>query len=343
MHWNHRRNSQEMNLTRRLLSPLAFVAIAVAFAVAAVGCGSDDADTVDIELDWYPNTNHVGIYVAQERGYFEEEGLTVEINEPADPALVAQLVGSGERDFGVFYQTDTLLARNEGVPVVAVRSIVQRPLNSLMALKSSGITRPSDLRGKKVGYPGVDWNRSLLETMLESDGLTLDDVELVDIGWELWTTLAAGTIDAVIGGYWSHESYVLEDEGYPVNVIYQEDYGVPPYYEMMLITSERMLDEEPETVRKFADAFVRGYEWARANPERAIDILVDLNPEQLEGTEHIERLAIPALRDAWIAERGEIGTLTQERWDSVGTFMKNKGYIDQSLDLSAAWAPETFE
>ena len=321
------------------LAALSFGALVSCFS------GSSDSETVtvDIELDWYPNTNHAGIFVAQDRGFFEDEGINVEIKEPADPALVAQLVGSGERDFGVFYQTDTLLARNEGVPVVAVRSIVQRPLNCIMALQSSGITRPADLKGKKIGYPGIDWNISLLETMLESDGLTLDDVEVVDIGWTLWPTLASGTVDALIGAYWSHESYVLEDEGYPVNIIYADDHDVPAYYEMMLITSEQMIDEQPDVVRRFANAFVKGYEWSRDNPTEAIDTLVRLNQEQLEDTEHIERAAIGELRNTWIAENGNVGTLTQARWDAVGNFMKDKGFIDQDLVVADAWAPETFQ
>lgn len=330
-----------MNATylKRLLAIAALAALSLG---ALVSC-TEESEAVSIELDWYPNTNHVGIYVAQDRGYFADENLEVEIKEPADPALVAQLVGSGERDFGVFYQTDTLLARNEGVPVVAVRSIVQRPLNCIMALQTSGIERPSDLKGKKIGYPGIDWNISLLETMLESDGLTLDDVEVVDIGWTLWPTLAAGTVDALIGAYWSHESYVLEDEGYPVNIMYADDYGVPPYYEMMLITSEQMLETQPDVVRRFADAFVRGYEWSRENPSEALDILVRLNPTQLEETEHIERASIPALRDTWVAENGNVGTLTAARFDSVGNFMKDKGFIDADLPVQDAWAADTFQ
>ena len=323
------------------LTALSFGALASCFNASP----SPDTETVtvDIELDWYPNANHAGIFVAQDRGFFEDEGINVEIKEPADPALVAQLVGSGERDFGVFYQTDTLLARNEGVPVVAVRSIVQRPLNCIMALKSSGITRPADLKGKTVGYPGIDWNISLLETMLESDGLTLDDVEVVDIGWTLWQTLASGTVDALIGAYWSHESYVLEDEGYPVNIIYADEYDVPPYYEMMLITSEQMMADQPDLVQKFARAFVKGYEWSRDNPSEAIDTLVRLNQQQLEETEHIERAAIGQLRDAWVSENGNVGTLTEARWNSVGNFMKDKGFIDQGLVVAEAWAPETFQ
>lgn len=335
-------------MTRKSMFIFGLALTALAFgALASCFNASPSADTetvtVDIELDWYPNANHAGIFVAQDRGFFEDEGINVEIKEPADPALVAQLVGSGERDFGVFYQTDTLLARNEGVPVVAVRSIVQRPLNCIMALKSSGITRPADLKGKKIGYPGIDWNISLLETMLESDGLTLDDVEVVDIGWTLWQTLASGTVDALIGAYWSHESYVLEDEGYPVNIIYADEYDVPPYYEMMLITSEQMMADQPDLVQKFARAFVKGYEWSRDNPTEAIDTLVRLNQEQLEATEHIERAAIGQLRDAWVSENGNVGTLTEARWDSVGNFMKDKGFIDQGLVVAEAWAPETFQ
>ena len=329
-------------ITIGILAALSFGALTACFD-ASSPAPPDPSVTVDIELDWYPNTNHVGIYVAQDRGFFADEGINVEIKEPADPALVAQLVGSGERDFGVFYQTDTLLARNEGVPVVAVRSIVQRPLNCIMALKSSGITRPADLKGKKIGYPGIDWNISLLETMLESDGLTLDDVEVVDIGWTLWQTLASGTVDALIGAYWSHESYVLETEGYPVNIIYADDYGVPPYYEMMLITSEQMIAEQPDVVRRFADAFVKGYQWSRDNPTEAIDTLVRLNQEQLEETAHIEYSAIGQLRDTWIAENGNVGTLTEARWQAVGDFMKDKGFIAQDMSVADAWAPDTFQ
>lgn len=337
----------KMNNNRIVITLLA---VATLITVALLSCTQQEptatpvpADNVDIELDWYPNTNHVGIYVAQDKGFFADENLNVEVKEPADPALVAQLVGSGERDFGIFYQTDTLIARNEGVPVVAVRSIVQRPLNCIMALQSSGITRPADLKGKKIGYPGIDWNISLLETMLETDGLTIDDVEVVNVGWSLWQSLASGTVDALIGAYWSHESYVLEDEGYPVNIIYADDYGVPPYYEMMLITSEQMVNENPDVVRRFANAFVRGYEWSRNNPSEALDILVDLNQQQLEETEHIERAAIGELRDAWVAENGRVGTLSQERWNSVGNFLKDKGYISQDLSIADAWASDLLE
>ena len=322
-----------------------FVALSLVIAASAalLACTSEESEreTVTVELDWYPNANHSGIFVAQDQGYFDEENLDVDVRPPADPALVAQIVASNERDFGIFYQTDTLLARNEGLPIVALKAIVQRPLNSLMALESSGIARPSDLKGKKVGYPGIEWNVKMLGTMLESDGLTLDDVETVDIGWALWETLASGTVDAIIGAYWSHESILLEQKGYPVTVIYPEDYGVPQYYEMMLVTSERMLEERPDAVERFVRGFTKGYEYGLDDPQGAIDILLELNPEQ-EEIEDIERPSIDLLTDqAWLAdETGEFGTMTEARWRSVAQFMKEQGEIDANLDESEAWTDE---
>ena len=335
-----------MSFTR--FNKLIAISLLIAASLTLVACytaGTSEPEvereSVTVELDWYPNANHSGIFVAQDQGFFDEENLDVDVRPPADPALVAQIVASNERDFGIFYQTDTLLARNEGLPIVALKAIVQRPLNSLMALESSGITRPSDLKGKKVGYPGIEWNVKMLGTMLEADGLTLDDVEVVDIGWALWETLAAGTIDAVIGAYWSHESILLEQKGYPVTVIYPEEYGVPQYYEMMLVTSERMLEERPEAVERFVRGFTKGFEYGLDNPQGAIDILLKLNPEQ-EEVEDIERPSIDLLTSqAWRAdETGEFGTMTAERWKNVAEFMKAQGEIDAGLDETLAWTDE---
>ncbi len=330
-----------IGLKKTLVLSLAIVASAFIVGCFSFESSEVERESVTVELDWYPNANHSGFYVALDQGYFDEENLDVDVRPPADPALVAQIVASNDRDFGVFYQTDTLLARNEGLPIVALKAIVQRPLNSLMALKSSGITRPADLKGKKVGYPGIEWNVKMLGTMLESDGLTLDDVEVVDVGWSLWETLAAGSIDAVIGAYWSHESILLEQKGYPVQVIYPEDYGVPQYYEMMLVTSERMIEERPEAVERFVRGFTRGFEYGLENPQGAIDILLEMNPEQ-EEVEDIERLSIDLLTSqAWIAEEsGKFGTMTAERWKQVADFMKDQGEISADLDETEAWTDQ---
>lgn len=323
------------------------ILLGVALFAFVIACTSEpEVEKVSVELDWSPpNANHSGIYAAIDQGYFEEESLEVDVSVPADAAAIAQLVGAGQRDFGIFYQTDTTLARAAGVPVVAVRAIVQSPVNSLMALKSSGITRPADLKGKKVGYPGIEWDELMLAAMLEADGLTLDDVELHDVGYALSQVLAAGTMDAVIGAYWSYESFVLEDMGHPVEIIYPEDWGVPRYYEMMLITSDQMIEEKPDVVRRFVTAFTKGFEYVAEDGQRGIDILVKLNQDSIdESSESLDRRGIPLLIPAWLdSEDGKFGTLSQSQWDSVGDYMKSRNLIPQDFDVNTAWTDEFYK
>ena len=129
----------------------ATVPLLLAATIAAsIACG-DDAERVSVSLamDWYPNANHAGLFIAQEKGYFEEEGLDVTIYTPDDPATVLLTVGSGQDDFGLSYQTEVLLAIEQQVPVISVAALVQHPLNSIMALKTTGIERPKDLKDKK--------------------------------------------------------------------------------------------------------------------------------------------------------------------------------------------------
>ena len=182
---------------RNRLMLLVFISGLVSFSIS---CSSQETvSEVKLALDWYPNANHIGLYLAEENGYFEDENLKVTIYTPSDPSTVLQTVASGADDFGMNYQPDVLIARSEGVPVVSVLGMVQHPLNSMMALQSSGNESPKDLKGKKVGYPGIPWNEDALNTMLQSDGLSgIDDVELVNVGWELGSSMISETVDAII-------------------------------------------------------------------------------------------------------------------------------------------------
>ena len=135
---------------RTIFSLLAALSI---LTVLIAACGKDEPDKVRLALDWYPNANHAGLYIAQEKGYFADEGLEVDMYTPSDPSTVNQTVAAGADDFGINYQPDVLLARAQGVPVVSVIGLVQHPLNSVQVLTASGITRPRDLKGRKIGYP----------------------------------------------------------------------------------------------------------------------------------------------------------------------------------------------
>ena len=296
---------------------------------------STDIVQVKLALDWYPNANHIGLYIAQEKGYFEEENLKVEIYTPSDPSTVLQTVASGAEDFGMNYQPDVLIARSEGVPVISVLGMVQHPLNSIMALQSSGNKTPKDLKGKKVGYPGIPWNEDALNTMLESDGLNgLEDIELVNVGWELGLSMISETVDAIIGAYFTHESILLKNEGHPVNVMRMEEWGVPDYYELVMVTSEDYLSENANVVGRFTRAVRKGYTDAISDPQTGVDILKKYAPEI---DEDIDRPGADLLQDLWKGKNGRFGTQEERRWVSFSNWMKARNIIDANLDPKAAF------
>ena len=317
---------------------IIFLYVVCLISMAVVGCSDSDAESQELilTLDWFQNANHAGIYEAVDKGFFAEEGLNVVVEPPADPTAILSLVASGDSDFGMFYQPDLMQARNAGVPVLAVAGVVQRPLNSMMALQSSGIDRPGKLAGKKVGYPGIPWNEAMLTTMLETDGLSREDVELVDVGFALSQALLSGTVDAVVGAYWTHELIVMENEGHVANVILPDEWGVPTYYELVLVTSEKTVRDRPEMVEKFVKAFSKGYERALLDPQGSIDTLLRMNPDA-EIDESVDRAGVELIVPLWQSENQPFGSLVPERWTSFSDWMKSKGLIDESLEPSAAY------
>ncbi|MSQ33634.1 MAG: pyrimidine biosynthesis enzyme [Dehalococcoidia bacterium] len=312
----------------------ALLVSAALLALGACGGGEPAVTKVSLALDWYPNSNHAGLFIAKEKGYLEAEGIDLTLHTPAGPSTVLQTVGAGRDDFGISYQPDLLLARAAGIPVVSVAGLVQHPLNSVMALRTSGIARPRDLVGKKVGYPGIPLNEPLLKTMVEKDGGDFSKVELVNVGFDLVPAVLSKRVDAVVGAYWTHENILIEQQGQQVNIMHMEEWGVPDFYELVLVISEKTLNERPEVVRRTLRAILKGYADAAADLDAAVNTLVKSSPEVDRA---LEERGIRLLAPAWTDGVPAFGWQTAERWRGFTAWMSAQKQLAQPVDADKAF------
>jgi putative hydroxymethylpyrimidine transport system substrate-binding protein len=298
-----------------------------------------------VALDWFPNANHTGLYLAMERGYFKDEGIALKVYTPDDPATILATVGSDKDEFGFEYQVGVLLARAQGVPVVSIAGIVQHPLNSVMALQESGITRPRDLVGRTVGYPGIATDPPLLRTMLEFDGVPPEQAQavvdgMVNVGFDLIPALISRRVDAVVGAYWTHESISAQNQGFPVVVMRMEEWGVPDFYELVLVTSEDTLKKRPDVVQRFVRAVVRGYQDAAADPAAAVEVLLRRTGDEVDPA--IERPGIKVIAPLW--KNGvPVGWQTADRWREFAGWMNANGLLKNPVDGEKAFTNEFVE
>jgi len=320
--------------------PAVLLLIVASFALIAVGCGGGSDPTpepltkVSIALDWFPWSNHSGLFIAQERGYFAEQGLEVDIFVPGDPSTVLQTVAAGRDDFGISYQPELLIAREQGIPAVSIMALVQHPLNSVMTLKESNIVEPRDLAGKKIGAPGLPSDESLLDTMLEYQGLSLEDVEMVNVGFGLVPALISKQVDAIVGAYWVHESISATNQGFELNIMRMEENGVPDFYELVIVANEDKIANEPDIVQRFVRGVTRGYQDAIADPQDAVQLLKRLRPEvDLE----IESPGVDLLAPLWATENGVFGWQEEDRWNDFANWMVESGRLSSADGVGEAF------
>ena len=305
-----------------------------------LSCENTKEDTkVKLALDWYPNANHTGLYIALEKGYFQDENIDIEIYTPSDPSTVLQTVGAGQDDFGISYQPDLILAKSKNIPVKSVLAFVQHPLNIIMTLEESNITRPSDLKGKKIAYPGIPLNENLLDTLLKADGLQgKQEVELINTGYDLVPPLIGKTVDACLGCYLSHETIMAENEGFPVNVMRMEKWGVPDYYELVLVASDEMITNNKDLVQRMTRAISKGYNDAVSNPKEGIDNLVKATNEEIDQA--IEYPGVELLAPLWVDNEGRFGVQTEEKWAIFSKWLFDTGQITSIPETNSLFTNE---
>lgn len=210
----------------------------LSFAVAAglmVSAPAHAAEKLTVLLDWFTNPDHAPVITAQTMGFFEAEGLNVELIEPADPAMPPKLVAAGQGDIAISYQPALHAQIEEGLPLKWVGTLVETPLNSLIVLKDGPIKELKDLKGKKIGFSVSGFEDAMLGQMLRSVDLSIDDVELINVNFALSPSLMAGQVDAVIGAYRNFELTQIQIEGKEGRAFFPEENGVPVFDELIYV------------------------------------------------------------------------------------------------------------
>ncbi len=314
------------------------------FSVAACSSGqtaenentAGELQDFDIVLDWYPNAVHSFIYVAMEKGYYEDEGLNVNVQFPSNTNDAISLTAAGQADAGLYYQTNTVsTAANQNIPIKVIGTVVQHPLNIVMSMGERGIKGAKDLKGKIVGYPGTPGNEVFIKAMMEHNGLKYEDVTMQDVGFDLNTALITGNVDAVIGAYINHEYPTLIQEGYDVTYFDITDEGIPDYEELVLVTGEKQIEEESDKLEAFIRASKKGFEDMKKDPQAALDTLLKyqdegnypLNPE-------IEKASMEILLPLMESDEQAFLTVNEQSWTDTIDWLDEQGLLENEISAS---------
>ena len=248
----------------KFYTPLALI---TALMLAAPALAQDK---MTLMLDWFVNPNHGPIIVAQEKGYFADQNIEVEVIAPADPSDPPKMVAAGQADLAISYQPQLHLQVAEGLPLIRVGTLIASPLNCLLVLEDGPVKTPADLKGKKVGFSVAGVEEALLVAILGQHGLTMDDVELVNVNWSLSPSLMSGQVDAVLGAYRNFELNQMEIEGVAGRCLFIEEEGVPSYDELIYVAKSDALDAD--MINRFLRATELATQYIVNHPDESWEI-----------------------------------------------------------------------
>jgi len=299
----------------------AIAASLFAVVMLAGASASHAAEKFTVMLDWFVNPDHAPLYVALERGYFDDAGLDVAFIAPADPNNPPKLVAAGQADLAVSYQPQLHMQIAGGLPLVRVGTLVATPLNSLVVLDESPIREIADLEGRTIGFSVGGFEDALLQAMLATVGLSLESVELVNVNFALSPALLSGQVDAVIGAFRNFELNQLAIEGVAGRAFYPEEHGVPPYDELILVAHrDRAADAD---VASFVRAVERGVQYLVNHPEASWKLFTADDraalDDELNRRAWADTLPRFALRPA---------ALDRARYDAFAKFLVEQGLIE---------------
>ncbi len=321
-------------MKRLHLSLLVLMVVAAIVLVIVFNSKGPTAEKVSLMLDWTPNANHTGIYVAYDKGWFAEEGIDLEIIAPAG-VTVETVVGSGKAEFGISFQEYVTSARIEGVPIVSIAAIIQHNTSGFISLKDRGITKAADFAGHSYGGFGLQIEKAIISAMITRDGGSPESVKYVNVSEGDLLSMLGRDIDfAWI--YYGVEGIEAARRSLEVDYVEMSDYfdAVPDYYTPVIISSEKLIAENPQMVERFMAAVARGYEYTIENPAESAEILLkhapELSPESVKASQDW-------LSPRYAEDAPQWGYQQAEVWKDFGDWMYNNGLIAGEFDYQKAY------
>lgn len=310
----------------RVLVAIVLVGIFFAFLLIGILQVPEETRALRVSLDFFVNPNHVPLVVCQQMGLFDEEGIEVDLFVPANPSDPVKLAASRAVDIALTPQINYLIARSEGLPLIAIGALIDRGLGGLLGLRDHGIETIDDLRGKRIGYSLAPLEPVLWRTMLDCAGIEESEIQLINVGFNTMQALLAGSVDA-IGAFRNFEPIQAELEGEDPAFFPQEEHCIPATYELLFVVHPDLIVERGAELRAFLRALAQGIEYTTAGPSAAFDTFSvaypdlndELNRRSFEAT-------LPLYADGARHDDADV-------WSAMSDYLVEQGLIDEQLPL----------
>lgn len=282
-------------------------------------------EKLSIMLDWFPNVDHLPIYVAREKGFFSDQGIEIKIISPSETSDALKLCASGNVDMAVSYQPQTIMAASRGLDIKVVAPLIVHPLTTLLFLENKNIKKPTDLSGKKIGYtvPG------LMDVLLKAFA-TINKIENytpVNVGFTILPSLAANKVDAVMGPFKTYETVGMAAHGHTAAFFELEKWGIPDYEELIFVCAPSTLKTKSNAVKAFVNGLENAFIYTKAHPEQALAAYLSAVPE---ADKKIETRAFELTRPYFAVKIGH----NFEKWQRFADFALKYELIESKVDAA---------
>lgn len=303
-----------------------FISIVLALFFVTTASSVYSAQKLTVMLDWFPNIDHLPIYVAQQKGFFKDEGIDINVMTPSATTDALKLAAFNNVDIAVSYEPQVIIGASTGVEITVIGRLVEHPLSVLLFLKDKGIEKPKDLEGKKVGYTVPGMMDVLMDAFAKINGIK--SYEPVNVGFSIVQSLVAEKVDAIMGPYKNYETVELEEKGYEPAYFELGEWGIPDYDELVFISGKQTAKEKSEALSGFARAIDKAISWTAENPQGALEAYFSAVPE---APHEMESKAFEITRPLYAGSQ----TCDKAKWQKFADFAFDYKLIEKKVNVES--------